>query len=137
MATGYWDALTGSRVSRRRAIAGTGGATLAAAFLAACGGGNKKDSGDKKSQGSSLLFTPTDTTKQATAGGNWVRAYPGQPLSQNVDPYGAVGLNTGISLFAHSRLFQYKPTMFPGRPDLRGRARTPQTASSFRRTSCR
>ena len=60
---------------------------LACAFfgLSACGGGDSKDSAKTTKDASGMLITPKDTTKQAVTGGNWVRAFPGQPLSQNVD----------------------------------------------------
>src|SRR5687767_11101682 len=69
----YWQRVTESRISRRRAMAATGSAAAAAAFLAACGGGDDDgDDGGSRStggNGSGLEYTPVDTTSQAKAGG--------------------------------------------------------------------
>ena len=113
MSNRYWDGLVQTRLNRRRVIAGTGAAALGAAFLAACGGGSdsssSSDKGGTKSS-SDKLFKPADTSKQAVSGGIWQRIYPGTVLAANVDPYASVGLNTGLALYSHSRLFQYKTT---------------------------
>jgi peptide/nickel transport system substrate-binding protein len=68
MRHGYWETALAGRLSRRRTLAATGGATLAAAFLAACGGG---DSGteSKTEDKSSLVTKPVDTVKEAKRGG--------------------------------------------------------------------
>ena len=68
MGSASWDNTLNHRVTRRRALALTGGFTAGAAFLAACGG-------SKDSQGpvdnSGLLTRAVDTTKQAKPGGTW------------------------------------------------------------------
>jgi ABC-type transport system substrate-binding protein len=113
----YWQNMVGARATRRRVLAATGMGTAAAAFLAACGGGSDSDnkSGDGKSV-NDKLFKPADTSKTATAGGTWQRIFPGTLLAANVDPYALVGLNTGLALHVHSRMFQYKPTVYPEVP---------------------
>src|SRR5215208_2119245 len=67
----YWTSLSHNRLTRRRALTTTAGGALGAAFLAACGGGSDKPSGDGGPQkdASGLIFTPSDSTGQAKAGG--------------------------------------------------------------------
>ncbi len=70
--TGFWAQGLSQRLSRRRAIAGTGGAALGAAFLAACGGGGSSSgsAGTKEEKNvSSLVTQQKDTTKEAKKGG--------------------------------------------------------------------
>lgn len=62
----YWSNLLERRLSRRRALTGSGGLTLGGALLAACGGGG---GGETKPRGSGLLTEPVDTSKQAKRGG--------------------------------------------------------------------
>ena len=60
----YWASVTQQRVSRRRAIAITGGTAVGAALLAACGGSNEA-SDAKKAENASLIVKPSDTTSKA------------------------------------------------------------------------
>src|SRR5690606_19315394 len=46
-------------------------------------------------------------------GGEWLKVYPSTLVSTNVDPFAAVGINFVVSLFSHSRLFNYKPAPYP------------------------
>src|SRR5438874_13253510 len=67
MTGNYWNNVLESRLSRRRALAATGGAALGAAFLTACGG---SDSSSKSNEPKSNLITKVDdTTKQLKRGG--------------------------------------------------------------------
>src|SRR5688572_7794662 len=61
---GYWSKTLRTQISRRRALATTGSATIAAALLAACGG-----SSDSGGESSGLIYTPVDRTKEAKKGG--------------------------------------------------------------------
>jgi ABC-type transport system substrate-binding protein len=63
----YWSSLLDARVSRRRALAGTGAAATGAALLAACGGGSSDDG--KKEAATSKVVPIVDTTRQAKRGG--------------------------------------------------------------------
>ena len=65
----YWQKLTNRTISRRRAIAATGGAALGAAFLAACGGSDSGSGSGEKKDASSNLYKPVDTSAQAKPGG--------------------------------------------------------------------
>jgi ABC-type transport system substrate-binding protein len=76
MLTGnYWQKLTQSRISRRRAISGGAGLGLSAAALSLIGCGNDDDNGGGSSTGgggsgaTSLLHDPKVTTSKAKAGG--------------------------------------------------------------------
>src|SRR6186713_2234549 len=68
----YWDKLTASRVTRRRAMIATSAGAMGAAFLAACGGsdsGSGGSSGGGDKGGSSAVNKPEDTLKEAKRGG--------------------------------------------------------------------
>src|SRR4051812_32840769 len=69
MPSNYWTEALASRTTRRRAILGTGGAALGAAFLAACGSSGSDAKNGTSSDGSKLVATVADTTKQAKRGG--------------------------------------------------------------------
>jgi ABC-type transport system substrate-binding protein len=83
MSDSYWDKLTRTRLSRRRALLAAGTGSAAAAFLAACGGddddsastgaGGGSTGGATGSTGgaatSDLLIKPTDLTASAKRGG--------------------------------------------------------------------
>ena len=75
MQENYWYKILQGRVSRRRALLGTGGLAAGAAFLAACGGGS-----DNKTPGSDLLADAGDATAQAVKGGTFVWAMFQEPL---------------------------------------------------------
>src|SRR6266536_3009421 len=64
--SGYWQRLTDSRLTRRRALASGGGMAIGAALLAACGGG---DGGGANGDKSGVLTQPVETTRQAKRGG--------------------------------------------------------------------
>jgi ABC-type transport system substrate-binding protein len=112
----YWQDIVGARTTRRRVLAATGMGTAAAAFLAACGGGSDSGKTADGQTANDKLFRPTDTSSKATSGSTWQRIFPGTLLAANVDPFATVGLNTGLALHVHSRLFQYKPTVYPTVP---------------------
>src|SRR3954453_22762915 len=67
----YWRKALDHRLTRRRTLTATGAGALGAAFLAACGGGSDAPSADTgpKKDASGLVFTPSDSTGQAKAGG--------------------------------------------------------------------
>ena len=76
MARCYWNNVLSRRLSRRKAIAGTGTAAAAAAFLAACGGSGS-DKGTKDVSG--LLTTPVDTSDKIVRGGTWPTVLTADP----------------------------------------------------------
>ena len=102
----YWASVTQQRVSRRRAIAITGGTAVGAALLAACGGSNEA-SDSKKAENASLIVKPSDTTSKAKKGGVMKWFSPAEPahfdISQGLSP-----LNTPNNL-ANSLLVNEKP----------------------------
>ena len=85
----YWASVTQQRVSRRRAIAITGGTAVGAALLAACGGSNEA-SDTKKAENASLIVKPSDTTSKAKKGGVMKWFSPAEPahfdVSQGLSP---------------------------------------------------
>src|SRR5688572_29525412 len=70
MAT-YWSPLLDTRLSRRRALAGSAAGVAGAAFLAACGGSDSGAGGTStsKPQSAGLVSSLSDTLKQAKYGG--------------------------------------------------------------------
>ena len=77
---GYWRNVTQNRVSRRRAMAMTGGTAIGAALLAACGGGSDgggSGGGGGVKDSSGLLYTMVDDTKGIKRGGQSVDSHPG------------------------------------------------------------
>src|SRR3954452_10121915 len=107
----YWSSVLSSRLSRRRALVGTGSAAAAAAFLAACGGGSdaKKDT----RPASALLTDPTDTMSKAVKGGTW-------PTTVTADPphFDSIGkYHTAAyaqNLMSYSVLSDFKTTQVKG-----------------------
>jgi ABC-type transport system substrate-binding protein len=111
--TSYWTRFTHSRITRRRALAMTGGTAAAAAFLAACGGGGD---GDDDGQGG-LVYTPKDTSSDGKAGGS-LRHY----VTTDIEHFDAVAANTAStvnlgSVFAYNRLLKFKSGLHPELPD--------------------
>ena len=129
----YWSRFTNRRVTRRRAIAATGGAGLAAAFLAACGSssnnnkstssGSSAASGSSGSSGASaasgasgasgssgaasgLVAKPTDSTAQAKAGGTLKDYAQAEPRS--LDPVQPLADYNRIAPFVYNTLLSSK-----------------------------
>ncbi len=80
MQPNYWSSTLKGRITRRRALAMTGGTAAAAALLAACGGG----SSTKSIGGSSRVGVPQDTSAQAKKGGIYQSFVAGDEIS--LDP---------------------------------------------------
>ena len=107
-----WNGALAKRVSRRRTIGTAAAASVGAALLAACSSGGKSGSNrDTAGAGSSLLFTPTDTTKQAARGGVLQRFYAVEPTS-----YDPLSSSSQFTFFhahtAYQRFFSLKPGTF-------------------------
>src|SRR3954467_8978737 len=99
----YWDALTHSRITRRRAILVTGAGAAGAAFLAACGGSNKSETKPAGENQSSLVSKPVDSSSQAKPGGT-VKDFANADIV-NFDVLSANNASTTnqVTLFAYSR----------------------------------
>ena len=107
MSLNYWTTALESRLSRRRALAGSATAALSAAFLAACGGSKNKDSASSAGTNdkSGLLVKVEDTSKDAKPGGTWINPLAADIL--NLDPYG-VTVGSAHAPWGYTRLVQYK-----------------------------
>src|SRR3954452_18837786 len=103
----YWSNVLDTRLTRRRALVGTGITAASAAFLAACGGSSKNSSssssGDSKNK-SSLLYTLVDETKQAKRGGTYI-SVQANGIAQGIDPH-TIGAHTIIGQRVYSQLFR-------------------------------
>jgi ABC-type transport system substrate-binding protein len=116
----YWQKVTNSRISRRRAMAATGSAAAAAAFLAACGGSDDDDgdgAGGSSGSGSGLIYNPVDTTGQAKPGGA-IKHY----AAADITHFDALASNSAStvgngSVFAYTRLLKFKPGISPKEAD--------------------
>jgi ABC-type transport system substrate-binding protein len=118
MAQDYWQSLTSARLSRRRALAGTGGAALGAAFLAACGGGSSNSSsssGDNKpsKDKSGLVSEPEDTTSKAKAGGIIKTFYTADILHFDVLSSNSSSTVNDGTPFVYSRMVKFQTTKHP------------------------
>ncbi len=110
----YWTQTLQTRLTRRRAIAGTSGMALGAAFLAACGGSsNSGGSGEKKASG--LTVQAVDTTKQAVKGGSMQSFMASEGLNFDV-PTGTTQVQTH-GILAYSRLVKGKQGTFASAAD--------------------
>jgi ABC-type transport system substrate-binding protein len=106
----YWDKVLNQRLSRRRALIGTGAGGAALAFLAACGGGDDDGggSGSGVKDSSGLLAKIEDTLKSAKQGGamKWTQA--SEPLHFDGQAQGQAQLNIYNGM-AYESLVRNKP----------------------------
>jgi peptide/nickel transport system substrate-binding protein len=94
VSNGYWDRYLSKRISRRRALAATGGTALGSALLIACGGGSGggsalQDASDAREPGKVWFaendWKLADETKEAVRGGIY-RAYMEEDQAGHYDP---------------------------------------------------
>jgi ABC-type transport system substrate-binding protein len=108
--TSYWTRHFTQRMSRRRALAATGAASVGAALLAACG----SDGGSGDAQGGSSLITKAeDSTKRAKRGGLWQNYVTADV--QTLDPNRTTS-GSALAPQGYSRLFLYRPAIYPDLP---------------------
>ena len=106
MRDGYLTTPSQRRISRRKALAVTGGGTVALAFLAACGGGGtNKTAGESSAQGSGLIAKVQDETSSLTRGGIY-KSVLGTPPS--LDPH-FTGPQTTHCWLCYSQLLRTRP----------------------------
>jgi len=111
--TSYWSKVLRSRVSRRRALAATGGTALSAAFLAACGGGGDDDEPALDETG--LVTLPSDETSRASRGG--IMPYNHGDLEFNIDPALAPSFtSSGMIAPVYSTWLKFGKKLSPDRP---------------------
>ncbi len=114
---GYWERLTRSRISRRRAIIGAGtlGAGATALSLVGCSGDSNGSGGGNSGpvDTSGLLYTPVETTKQAQKGGTLLGVTGADVTS--FDPLSSQSFTTQVMAgWVYSRLMKMKPGVLRG-----------------------
>ncbi len=130
----YWNRALRQRISRRRALVGTGGVALGSAFVLACGGDDEASSSGGTSGGgggaatSGLLTQAEDSSDSAKQGGIWPHYTTNE--ARTMDPLANASIGSGINFqaWAYSRMFQWEPGKF-GNPI--GGAIVPDAAGSF------
>jgi peptide/nickel transport system substrate-binding protein len=116
----YWERISRSRVSRRRAIVGVGlaGAGAVAVSLAGCGGGGQGGassgaSGDKSTQ----VYKPVDTTSRAKPGGT-LRDVFAADVPQGFDALGTNNASTlNIAAYTYPRMLKFVVAKAPNQAD--------------------
>ncbi len=117
----YWERVTSSRLSRRRALSGAAalGAGAAALSVVGCGGGGNGDSGSSGSQAkdAGLLSFPVDTTSKMKPGGTLKSVF----ISANppsLDPHTSQGFTTltAISAYTYPKIMKFKTAKYPNSP---------------------
>jgi peptide/nickel transport system substrate-binding protein len=117
MANDYWQNFTAGRLSRRRALAGTGAAALGAAFLAACGGGGSGSGSSSNTSASKdksgLVTEPEDTSSKAKSGGTIKTVYTADILHFDALASNSSSTVNDATVFAYSRLVKFQTTKAP------------------------
>ena len=115
----YWQSLTQSRLTRRRAIAGAGAMAGAAAALSllGCGSSSSSSGGGKTSDKSGLVGKPVDTTASAKAGGTFKDFATLDILHFDAGISNSTGVVNQISIFAYPRLLKFSSAKYPKLPD--------------------
>ena len=103
----YWANLTGTRVTRRRAMASSAGLAAGTAFLAACGGGSSSGGGSSGKGSTGLLTPSSDTLKSAKRGGVMKDRIHGDVAT--FDPFTPNNTLNAIAGMVNSSLVQFKP----------------------------
>ena len=106
MLENYWAKVLSGRLSRRRAVLTSAGASLAGTILAACGGDSDSRGGGSR-DASGLLVKPVDTTKQAKRGGVLRHSRPTD--FDTMFPFQSGMTNVSFFEMVYSRLFTLKP----------------------------
>lgn len=128
---GYWERIASSRVSRRRALAGTAaaGAGIAALSTVGCGGGGDGDSAPKEAiDKSGLLGTPQDSLAEAKPGGVFKNLLTTDVVS--FDPLSSSSFNTqsSVAYYTYPRMLKFKTAR---RPEFASGASEGDLAESF------
>lgn len=111
----YWERITKSRLSRRRALAGAAGvgAGALALSLAGCGG---DDSGGVSGKGESgLVYTPVDSTGRAKPGGTFKSYITADVTTFDLLSTTSFSAAALLGVYAYQRLFKYVPGKYPER----------------------
>ena len=110
MTESYWAKFSASRISRRRALAGTSAGLGALALaIAGCGG----DDGGSPADKSGLVSTPTDSTSQAKGGGVLRDFLTADILHFDATISERAAVAGSFSAWAYPRLLKYTTGKYP------------------------
>ena len=116
---GYWDSITKSRISRRRALTTTGAVSASALALSLIGCGSDGDSDEKAATAdkSGLVSTPVDSLAQAKPGGG-LKDF----ANADITSFDALASNNAstvnqVTIFAYSRLLKFVTAKYPKEAD--------------------
>src|SRR5205823_5426293 len=109
----YWDTVTRTRLSRRRALIAGGASTAGAALLAACGSSSSTKSSPGENPPADQVTTPKDTVAQAKPGGTLRHFATGEPA--HFDPLLSSNANVVnfSSPYAYPRLIKWVSGTYP------------------------
>ncbi|HXH20455.1 MAG TPA: ABC transporter substrate-binding protein [Dehalococcoidia bacterium] len=113
---GYWERITSSRLSRRRAIAtaAAAGTGVAALSMVGCGGGG--DGGAKLGEQSGLIQRPQDETAKAKTGGT-LKTVRTADVPTGFDVLSTNNAQTlSVATLAYPRLLKFKAAKYPEQP---------------------
>ncbi len=117
MSESYWQKVTRSRVTRRRALAGASGlgAGAVALSLVGCGGGESESGGggEQAKELGGLLHTPKDTTSSAKAGGTFKSYLAADVPTFDLHQTTSFSPANQIGVYGYQRLFKYVPGKYP------------------------
>ena len=111
---GYWDRVTASRLSRRRALGGAAaiGAGAAALSMVGCGGGDG-DGGDNGGGDSGVVSKPKDTTSEAKAGGTFKDMITADTTTSDPIQSTSFTAKAYVAAFTYPQLMKAKAAKYP------------------------
>jgi ABC-type transport system substrate-binding protein len=115
MGNSYWNQFAQSRLTRRRALAGTAGLGLGVGALALLGCGS--DGGESDGGGGIKVLKPVDTTSQAKAGGTLKHFMTGDPAHFDVLISANANVVNFVTPYAYPRLLRWVLGKYPNPAD--------------------
>ncbi len=116
---GYWERVTSSRLSRRRALGGAAalGAGATALSLVGCGGGDSGGSSGSGGDANALIAKPRDTTAQAKPGGVFKDFLPADTTTMDPIQSTSFTAKAYVAAFTYPQLVKFKNAKYPESAD--------------------